>query len=200
MSQIPDQAVRASAGLLRKFASKKYRDAFVDAHTRAFLAGQIRAMRGDMTQKEFGRRIAQRQSVVSQLENERKSVTLRTLLNIAKRLDLALVVRFVDHSQFVEMTRDMSEAAFTPQQWQQDTKAGDVPSGACFDCGLAYKDPGFADLIVPHDVWAKISPTGHDGGLLCPTCLVRRAAKAGIECRAEFRSGPFALLNDGEVR
>lgn len=62
----------------------------------------------------------------------------------------------------------------------------------CYDCGLSYDDPGFSDLVVPDDVWLKISPTGHSGGLLCPTCMVRRAEHAGLESiQAVFRSGPF---------
>lgn len=62
----------------------------------------------------------------------------------------------------------------------------------CYDCGLSYKDPGFADLVVPPEDWRKISPTGHEGGLLCPTCMVRAAVKAGLEdVGATFTSGPF---------
>lgn len=67
------------------------------------------------------------------------------------------------------------------------------PKAVCFDCGLPYSDPGFADLVVAHEVWAKISPTGHDGGLLCPTCMVRAAVRAGVaDVKAAFRSGPFS--------
>lgn len=61
----------------------------------------------------------------------------------------------------------------------------------CGDCGLPYGDDGFHDLVVPDDVWAKISPTGDENGLLCPTCMVRAAHRAGVETRAVFRSGPF---------
>jgi hypothetical protein len=67
------------------------------------------------------------------------------------------------------------------------------PIAACYDCGLPYSDPGFADLVVPAGFWALISPTGDEGGLLCPTCLVRAAAKADLQHVAcEFRSGPLA--------
>jgi hypothetical protein len=67
-------------------------------------------------------------------------------------------------------------------------------SGAfCLDCGLTYDDPGFCDLVVSDEVWRAISPTGHEGGLLCPTCMCRAARKAGLEgVAASFRSGPFA--------
>lgn len=63
---------------------------------------------------------------------------------------------------------------------------------ACCDCGLPYADPGFADLVVTAEVWGVLSPSG---GLLCPTCMVRAAAKAGLTgIWAEFRSGPFANI------
>lgn len=64
---------------------------------------------------------------------------------------------------------------------------------ACYDCGLPYNDPGFSDLVVPNDIWLKISPTGHEGGLLCPSCMVKHAVLAGLHnIEAKFTSGPFA--------
>jgi hypothetical protein len=66
-----------------------------------------------------------------------------------------------------------------------------APGARCYDCGLPYDDDGFCDVVVPHDVWAKISPTGDEGGLLCPTCIVRAAHRAGVKCRAMWCSGPF---------
>lgn len=64
----------------------------------------------------------------------------------------------------------------------------------CADCGLDYGDLGFADLVVSHDIWNDvISPSHDEGGLLCPTCMVRSAAKAGLtDIPAAFKSGPFA--------
>lgn len=69
--------------------------------------------------------------------------------------------------------------------------------GRCWDCGRSYgNEHGFPDLIVSDDVWAKISPTGHEGGLLCPSCICRRAFEAGVEdAEAHFTSGPFAELH-----
>lgn len=64
---------------------------------------------------------------------------------------------------------------------------------ACHECNRPYGDEyGFPDLVVQNDVWAKISPTGDEGGLLCPSCMCRRAADIGLErITAVFRSGPF---------
>lgn len=69
--------------------------------------------------------------------------------------------------------------------------------GACYDCGRRYgAEYGFPDLVVPHGVWnAHLSPRGGEGGLLCPSCMCRRAAAAGITCEARFTSGPFATPN-----
>lgn len=65
-------------------------------------------------------------------------------------------------------------------------------SGLCFDCGRQYGDEyGFPDLVVPDDVWLRISPYGHEGGLLCPSCMAARCDRAGITCKASWRSGPF---------
>ncbi len=56
----------------------------------------------------------------------------------------------------------------------------------CNDCGLDYDDDGFQDLVLPNDLWAKISPTGDVNGLLCPTCLIRALFKAGLEMEGVF--------------
>ena len=70
----------------------------------------------------------------------------------------------------------------------------------CADCGLAYGDPGFADLVIPDAVFQSIHDESRPGdGLLCPNCLIRRAAKAGLEnVEARFQSGPFA--RDDEIK
>lgn len=67
--------------------------------------------------------------------------------------------------------------------------------GCCLDCGRKYgNEYGFPDLVVPDEVWKQISPTGDDGGLLCPSCMCRRASDLGLtKVTAVFRSGPFSL-------
>ena len=68
--------------------------------------------------------------------------------------------------------------------------------GLCHDCGRAYGDEhGFPDLVLPPEDWAEISPTGDENGLLCPSCICKRAHAAGLECAANFRSGPFAVFD-----
>jgi hypothetical protein len=68
-------------------------------------------------------------------------------------------------------------------------------TAACHDCGRAYGEAyGFPDLLVPHDIWNRhLSPTGDEGGLLCPSCMCKRAHAAGLaDVPARFTSGPFA--------
>lgn len=72
-----------------------------------------------------------------------------------------------------------------------DTAATPVHAAMCYDCGTPYGGPRFPDLVVPHEVWAKISPTGDEGGLLCPSCMCAAAEAVGVKCKATFRSGPF---------
>jgi len=69
----------------------------------------------------------------------------------------------------------------------------DVYPRVCFDCGRRYGDEyGFPDLVIPHDVWMIISPSGDEGGLLCSSCICRRLHEAGITTEGRFTSGPLA--------
>ncbi len=61
----------------------------------------------------------------------------------------------------------------------------------CQDCERPYGDEhGFPDLIIPYDAWRRISPSGDDGGLLCPSCICKRLFDAGLTCEGAFMSGP----------
>jgi transcriptional regulator with XRE-family HTH domain len=90
---------RASAlkSKLEPFLDKEYRDEYLDGYVKAGIAYQVHAIRTHLklTQAEFAAKINKKQSVVSRLENtEYGAVTVSTLLEIAKSLDIALDVRF----------------------------------------------------------------------------------------------------------
>jgi transcriptional regulator with XRE-family HTH domain len=92
-----------------------FREAYFTSQLKTFLADQIRALRGDRAQAEFGRIIGKPQSVVSRLENETYGqLSLQTLIDIANKLDIALLVRFVDWPAFLRLTSDYSAAAIAP--------------------------------------------------------------------------------------
>jgi hypothetical protein len=62
----------------------------------------------------------------------------------------------------------------------------------CYDCERPYgHEHGFPDLIIPYWAWVKISPTGGEGGLLCPSCICARLSDQGITCEGAFMSGPI---------
>ena len=66
----------------------------------------------------------------------------------------------------------------------------------CFDCGVPYGENGFEDLIIPNDIWHRISPTGDDGGLLCAVCICNRLTQAGIRgVPGAFMSGPIDTVS-----
>src|SRR5262249_18551523 len=66
--------------LIEKFRDKAYRDSYIAAHTRRFLARQMRKFRGEKSQVAFGDVIGKRQTVVSRLEDPNYGKwTLQTL-------------------------------------------------------------------------------------------------------------------------
>jgi len=102
--------------LREKFCDRGYRNNYVSAHTRYFLARQIRALRGTMSQQEFAARLGKKQAVVSRWENPNYgAMSLRTLFEIAEAFDVALFVRFVSCNEFLRATRDMSPRAARPK-------------------------------------------------------------------------------------
>ena len=110
------------SSLAEKFHEKRYRDGYVAAHTRGVLARQMRNFRGDLTQAEFGAEIDKRQTVVSRLENPAYGGwSLRTMLEIARKRNVAVFVRFVDFSTFLKSSGDLSDSALRPQPYDEET-------------------------------------------------------------------------------
>jgi hypothetical protein len=106
--------------LIEKFRNKAYRDTYVAGHTRRFLARQMRKFRGDVSQAEFGDLIGKRQTVVSRLEDPKYGKwTLQTLFDVASKLNVAVIVRFVDIPTFLKLSEDMSDEASCPQPYDE---------------------------------------------------------------------------------
>ncbi len=67
----------------------------------------------------------------------------------------------------------------------------------CFDCKRPYgSEHGFPDLLIPYSAWKQISPTGDDGGLLCPSCICKRLHDANIRCNGAFMSGSIISVSE----
>ena len=109
---------RRLRNLVEKFRDKAYRDSYIAGHTRRFLAHQMRRFRGDLSQEQFGDVIGKQQTVVSRLEDPNYGKwTLQTLFDTAAKLNLAVVVRFVDVPTFLRLTENMSGDASMPQSY-----------------------------------------------------------------------------------
>jgi transcriptional regulator with XRE-family HTH domain len=109
------------ANLAGSLDDAEFRASYMAHHLRAFIADQIRGLRGDMSQKEFGQLIGKPQSVVSRLENEEYGrVSLQTLIEIAIKMNIAFVGRFVDFPTFLRITADFSANAVTPMAYSRD--------------------------------------------------------------------------------
>lgn len=106
--------------LAEKIRDKGYRDTYVGSHTRQVLARQMREFRGDRPQTEFGELLGKKQTVVSRLEDPSYSGwSLRTILEVASKLNVAVFVRFVDFPTFLKYTEDLSEAALRPEPYNE---------------------------------------------------------------------------------
>ena len=122
---MPDGQRHASshrfARLVPKLAEEAYRNSYVAHQTRQFLARQVRALRGDKSQKEFGTFLDKPQSVVSRLEDPNYGKwTLQTLFDVAASLDRAVIVRIVDYPNFLRFTSNMTDAAACPESYNQE--------------------------------------------------------------------------------
>jgi hypothetical protein len=63
---------------------------------------------------------------------------------------------------------------------------------SCYQCRLPYGGDHWVEAVVEHDVWAKISPTGNEGGILCINCMANRLHRLGIyDVPVKLTAGPF---------
>ena len=113
-----DAHSRRLSSLAKKLCNKRYRDGYLSSHTRMFLANQLVSLQGEMSQKEFGELLGKAQPIISRLQNpDYGKYTLQTLLDIASKLNIALIVRFVDFPTFINFTSDFSDEALRPTQF-----------------------------------------------------------------------------------
>ena len=73
----------------------------------------------------------------------------------------------------------------------------------CYDCSRKYGDKyGFPDLILPNRIWNDIiSPNKNEGGLLCPSCIIKRLYDANLsDIPACFTSGPIKMVTENQMK
>jgi hypothetical protein len=108
-------ASRRIAILTENFSDKTYRDGYVASHTRGVLAQQMRNFRGNRSQEEFAANLDTQKTIIGRLENPAYSGwSLRTLLEIARKMNVAVFCRFVDLPTFLHLTEDLSDKALNP--------------------------------------------------------------------------------------
>lgn len=114
-------SVTSREKLVRKLKNKEYRDAFVENHVKMGIPAQIRAIRGDLSQGEFGERVGMRQNAISRLESdEYGNLNVNTLIRLASGCDMGLLVRFVPFSKLVREVDDYSLEAIVPENFEND--------------------------------------------------------------------------------
>jgi transcriptional regulator with XRE-family HTH domain len=97
--------VNTKSSLAEQLRDKNYRDAFMASQIRIGLPMQCRALREsrEMTQPQLAELIGWSQPRISELERPGvRKPNIETLLRFASAFDVALQVRFVPFSQFVD--------------------------------------------------------------------------------------------------
>ena len=116
-----------SKKLIEKLGRRAYRAAYVGEHVRRGIAAQIRAMRDQRgwNQGKLSTEMGKPQSVVSRLEDPSYGkVTVQTLLEVAATFDVALQIRFVPFSSFLQQTRDVSARSMQVVSFSEDFAGG----------------------------------------------------------------------------
>jgi hypothetical protein len=114
-------ASRRLARLAEEFHDKQYRDSYVASHTRGVLAQQMRNFRGDLPQAGYADKIGKQKTVIGRLENPGYAGwSVRTMLEIARKEDVAVFVRFVDFPTFLKYSGDMSDSALHPEKYDEN--------------------------------------------------------------------------------
>ena len=80
----------------------------METNVKMSVANQIKALRGDQSQAEFGAIVGKTQSVISRLEDP----------------DLALIVKVVDYPTFLRSITDYSEESLVPSAYSPNQISG----------------------------------------------------------------------------
>jgi hypothetical protein len=143
-NELNDADSHRAIRLAEKFHNKEYRDTYVESHTRRFLAHQIRKFRGERSQVEFGDILNKSQTIVWRLEDPNYSGwSLRTLFQVAQKLNVAVIARFVDFQTFLRFTDDTSESALNPDSYDEA-----IVDRFALDKAATWKRPAHQNLYI----------------------------------------------------
>lgn len=108
--------------LADKLQTKGYRDAYVASHVRRWIAYQVRTLREEreLSQAELADLMNTKQSNICRIESpDYGRLSLQTLLQLASKFDVALVVKFVDYATFLAQSRDVSSEAMVADSFDR---------------------------------------------------------------------------------
>lgn len=120
------QVVCLSKSMEKSFLSLKQpgaKEAYVEAELVNGLAHQIRILREQRgwTQKELAKRVNTSQNTISRLEDPSYGrYTFRTLLGLSKAFGVALFVRYLPFSKFMEATWDTGHERFEAASYEEE--------------------------------------------------------------------------------
>lgn len=108
----------------RLIESKPYRDTYLENQVRGTISYQIQALREQyqLTQADLATRLHTKQSAISRLESAQESkASVTTLIEIAQEFDVAVLIRFVAYSEFLERASDYSDRSLLATPIKSDT-------------------------------------------------------------------------------
>ena len=111
--------------MFNDLANRGFRRAFLEENIKTGIAFQVRALRekNKWSQPKLGERAGKTQSVISRIEDPNYgNFTIRTLLDLARAFDVALLVKFVSYSQLITELKDLSPKALAVSSYEEETK------------------------------------------------------------------------------
>ena len=109
--------VASREALISEMRDKEYRDQYVESFNRQLLARQMRGLRGDRSQAEYGATLDKSQTQIARFEDPTYGWQNRTVFETARREDVAAIVCLVDFETFLQFEGSMSEHMLTPHRY-----------------------------------------------------------------------------------
>ncbi len=112
----------------RLLQDRDLRNDFVAKQLKTFLRNQLRALRDarNMTQKELADLIGTKQSVISRLEKNVDRVSVPTMLDIARALDVVFVARFEAIDTVIDFYENPTSKKMTPRRSEEVLNATEI--------------------------------------------------------------------------
>jgi transcriptional regulator with XRE-family HTH domain len=117
--------VNINSSLIAELKDKQYRDAYVASQIRISLPLQTRALRKSRTwtQPELAEHAGMAQPRISEIEKPgERRLNIETLLRLASAFDVALQVRFVPFSEFIDFSEDLDLDTFAIEPFTEELK------------------------------------------------------------------------------